>query len=168
MISVAHTWLMGLLAAADVPGTRVFTDAASLSGNDPVPKAVLLVGEERVKRIGQKAGASTAPDGKTRSIRMQLWERRLPVMMRLELESQARCETVVDAILATAFLGPDDNGNRWAVKCQGIAWPEEKSRLVDANRVRVDLALEFVGGVYRDRVVPLVTNVMPAPAPRGG
>jgi hypothetical protein len=162
MISVINTWLTSLLDDADVPEARVFTDAAELAGNHPVPFAVLLVADEQVTRTGRRVGAEDSEDGTTRAVRWELFSRRLPVQLHLVLDSLATAESVVDAALAAAFTGPSDSGNRWKVYCRGVGWPEKRSRL--ATKVVVQLTFEFVSGVYRDCEIPLVTDVMPAPA----
>lgn len=162
MVTATHQFLVTALAALGVPAGRVFTDASALAGHDPVPKAIVLVGEERVTRVGRRVGAAPATSG-ARVIRTQLWERRLPVVVTMVLGSQVAADAAVDALLAACFLGPAVGGNRWSVACRAVSWPEERSRLV-ANRIRVDVEVEFVGGVFRDRTVPLVTDVLPRPA----
>jgi hypothetical protein len=161
MVTATHAYLVQQLVALGVPEGRVFTDAASLAGHDPVPKAILLIDDERVRRVGQRVGAAEGVG--TRTIRTQLWERRLPVTVTMVLDSQAAADAAVDGLLAGCFVGPAVDGNRWRVECLSIVWEEERSRLV-AKRIRVDVELEFVGGVFRERTVPLVTDVLPRPA----
>lgn len=161
MISAVNTWLKAQLAAVGVPEARVFADPAELAGLHAVPFAIVMTAKESVTRDGSRVGAETSANGATRTIRRRLWARRLPVQIHLVHDSLAHADAALAALLAATLLGPVDAGNRMRVVCRGIDWFEDKSRT--DSRVRVDVDLDFQGGVFRDQVVPLVKNVMPEP-----
>ena len=159
MITECKRWLAEILKEAQVE--RVSLEPEDESKRTAVPFAVLIAGDESLKRAGSRVAVEDLADG-TRAYRKRLWRRTLPLQLRLTHRTEDDADRVLDEVLAQVFRGLDDaGGNHITVKAGALAWGEEKS--VQAQRCKVVLPLTFEGGVYRDLRVSLLTDVAPEP-----
>ena len=162
MIAECQAWVEDALKGAGIPPDRISDNPAALELNQALPRAVRVLGREKLKRDGSRVARDDAADGKTRVFRRRRWFRTLPVDLYLFHKTTAEADQVLDEVLAAAVSGPvDAQGNRHRVRANEANWVVEKSATL--QQVKVLLPLEFEGGVYRDERVPLVKDVAPEP-----
>jgi hypothetical protein len=160
VIEACRQWLTQVLGPLVGGPGNVHHKAAEASGDLPLPNAVCLLGaRERTKRDGSLVGSETLLEQGVRRYRRRVWQRTVPIDVRIEHKTEAEAEAIVNALELAAAAGLDDGaGNRVLVRCGAVVWAPNKALGMD--RARGTVQLEFEGGVYRDKTVPLYRAVV--------
>jgi len=167
VIVECQAWLEQL---AKDNGVKDFAEGDfALSQQRAAPNVTILWGRETYRRSGTRVAAEDAVGGRTRTIRRKLFVRKLPGVLVIKADrtdgkpdGRAGCEALLKAYLLACARGPmDADGNRLRVRPGPGTWYPDKA--ASATLRRVELQLEFEGGVFEDEQRALIADVAPEP-----